>query len=71
MSAGTGAICTVRYSDFEATSKRRKIQGQVSGAVTVLEIHDLGGRPVVIAGSVDGSAAAWRLECVRPLPLAP
>ena len=63
---GSGAICVVRYADLEKPPPSATIR--LAGAITVLKILELGGRQLVVAGSVDGSAAAWQLECVSPRP---
>ncbi|KAI5481365.1 WD repeat protein [Pseudohyphozyma bogoriensis] len=56
----TGAICTERCAELESL-RRQEAKASLQGAVTVLEVHELGGRPIVIAGSSEGTAAAWDL----------
>ncbi|KAM0751154.1 hypothetical protein T439DRAFT_313451 [Meredithblackwellia eburnea MCA 4105] len=57
----SGAIRDVRFEDFEKPLKG-KDRVSLPAAITLLELHTLGKREVVIAGSADGSAASWYLD---------
>lgn len=62
---GTGAIASVRYAELESSSPPTA-HAQLAGAITVMRLSSLGGRPILIAGSADGSAGAWDLSFVLP-----
>lgn len=60
---GSGLIRETRFIDLNHPSTSEEdTDAQLAGAITVLEIHEIEGRQVVLAGAVDGSAGAWELR---------
>lgn len=60
---GSGAICLKPYEELSAPEQGPTIRAQLEGSITLLNIHELGGRPVVVAGTSQGNAGAWDLGC--------
>ncbi|ORY76900.1 hypothetical protein BCR35DRAFT_280286 [Leucosporidium creatinivorum] len=52
----------LNHPSFSASGEPDLADAQLAGAITVLEIIEVEGRQVVVAGAVDGSAGAWELS---------
>lgn len=59
---GDGRVATSSVSDAAHDSRHPKSQAQLDGAITLIEVLELTGRRIVIAGSSLGSAGAWALS---------
>ncbi|GAA5900483.1 hypothetical protein JCM5296_001559 [Sporobolomyces johnsonii] len=61
----SGAITLLPLADLARTAEPPTPQVELNGAITLLDVLDLGvggaGREVVVAGTASGMAAAWRL----------
>lgn len=58
-----GEICHLKNSSLSDSSPP-VANARLTGAISVLDVIELGNREVVVAGSVEGTIGVWNLSCV-------